>query len=39
MKIIAAASAYPANYYHQSTLLSVLRAYWGDQLEKPELRW
>jgi alkylresorcinol/alkylpyrone synthase len=36
MKIIAAASAYPANYYPQEAVLSALRAYWADRLEKPE---
>jgi alkylresorcinol/alkylpyrone synthase len=37
MKIIAAASAFPSNYYPQEVLLSALRLYWADRLEKPEL--
>jgi alkylresorcinol/alkylpyrone synthase len=37
MKIIAAASAYPTNYYPQEVLLSALRGYWADRLERPEV--
>ncbi|HVW87360.1 MAG TPA: 3-oxoacyl-[acyl-carrier-protein] synthase III C-terminal domain-containing protein [Bryobacteraceae bacterium] len=37
MKIIAAASAYPSNYYSQDVLLAALRGYWGDQLPNPDV--
>jgi len=37
MKIAAAASAYPANYYPQKYLLEALAAYWGKELANPAL--
>ncbi len=37
MKIIAAASAYPPNYYSQPVLLAALRGFWADRLERPEV--
>ncbi len=37
MKIIAAASAFPKDYYPQQVLLGALKAYWGDRLPNPEL--
>lgn len=37
MKIVAAASAYPANYYPQDVLLSALRGYWAERLERPDI--
>jgi alkylresorcinol/alkylpyrone synthase len=37
MKIIAAASAYPTNYYSQQVLLSAFRGIWADRLERPEV--
>ena len=37
MKIISAASAFPKHYYPQAVLLEALQAYWGTQLENPEL--
>ncbi|MEO8129353.1 MAG: 3-oxoacyl-[acyl-carrier-protein] synthase III C-terminal domain-containing protein [Bryobacteraceae bacterium] len=37
MKIIGAATAFPANYYPQEFLSSVLRNHWADQLPNPEL--
>jgi alkylresorcinol/alkylpyrone synthase len=37
MKIISAASAFPANYYPQQLLCSALTEYWGDQLPNPEM--
>lgn len=35
MKIIGAASAFPANYYSQEFLTSALSAYWAEQLPNP----
>ncbi len=37
MKIIAAASAFPPNYYSQSALTTALTAYWSDRLPNPEV--
>jgi alkylresorcinol/alkylpyrone synthase len=37
MKIIGAASAFPAHYYSQEFLHSALSAYWADQLPNPEM--
>ena len=37
MKIIAAASAFPANYYSQEFLASALSAHWQDRLPNPEV--
>jgi alkylresorcinol/alkylpyrone synthase len=37
MRIISAASAFPKHYYPQAVLLEALQAYWGTQLENPEL--
>jgi alkylresorcinol/alkylpyrone synthase len=36
MKIISAASAFPKHYYPQEVLLAALRAYWADELSRPE---
>lgn len=36
MKIISAASAFPQHYYPQEVLLAALRAYWADELSRPE---
>jgi alkylresorcinol/alkylpyrone synthase len=35
MQIVSAASAYPAHYYSQATLLAALQRYWGDRIENP----
>jgi alkylresorcinol/alkylpyrone synthase len=37
MKIIGAASAFPAHYYPQEVLLSALSAYWADKLQNPQM--
>lgn len=37
MKIISAASAFPANYYPQEVMLGALRAYWNGRLENPQM--
>ncbi len=37
MQIISAASAFPKHYYPQAVLLEALQAYWGTQLNNPEL--
>jgi alkylresorcinol/alkylpyrone synthase len=37
MKIAAAASAFPPNYYPQDVLLGALKQYWGDKLDDPRL--
>jgi alkylresorcinol/alkylpyrone synthase len=37
MKIISAASAFPAHYYSQEFLYSALSEYWKDQLPNPEM--
>ncbi len=37
MKIIAAASAFPKNYYSQDVLLSALKTYWTGRLDNPQL--
>ncbi len=36
MKIISAASAFPKHYYPQELLLTALRNYWADELDRPE---
>jgi len=36
MKIISAASAFPEHYYPQELLLTALRTYWADELDRPE---
>jgi alkylresorcinol/alkylpyrone synthase len=37
MKIIGAASAFPANYYSQEILFSALNTYWGAQLPNADM--
>ncbi len=37
MRILSAASAFPANYYPQTVLRDALKAYWGSRLENPRL--
>lgn len=37
MRIVGAASAFPANYYTQDVLFESLKNYWGDKLPNPEL--
>lgn len=37
MKIIAAASAFPAHYYPQQFLFSALSQYWADRLPNPDV--
>lgn len=37
MKIVSAASAFPKYYYPQEVLLAALRAYWTDELSRPDL--
>ena len=36
MRIISAASAFPKYYYPQEFLLTALRNYWSDELDRPE---
>src|SRR5260370_6478093 len=37
MRIVGAASAFPAHYYSQEMLLAALQDYWGDQIENPHV--
>ena len=37
MRIIAAASAFPPNYYSQEFLTTALSAFWADKLPNPEI--
>lgn len=37
MRILSAASAFPAHYYSQTVLRDTLKTYWGSRLENPRL--